>query len=311
MRKPWLLAIAGTAGVLIAPAGLKPGMPAGALDLRAGLSSLVQSELDFSKAAAEQGIRKAFLAFLAEGSIVFRPRPVDGRKLYSESAESGGILAWYPVVADISSTGDFGYTTGPYEFRSGKTGDPVRHGNYASVWRRQPGGKWQVILDAGAPSPPPDSPPPAWTPPADFKPLFSPRARTVDPEAERRQLLETDRGFSARSKLDGVERAYSAYLADHARLLRQNLAPALGKPAIIARLAQRKEVWTWEPAAAVVAPGADLGFTHGVLAVSAGAGFLPGEGKYYYTRFWKRDAAGTWKVTLDVAQILPPPEGRR
>ena len=44
------------------------------------LISLVKSELAFAQASAERGMRAAFLEFLADGALVFRPQPVDGRK---------------------------------------------------------------------------------------------------------------------------------------------------------------------------------------------------------------------------------------
>ena len=48
----------------------------------ADLRSLVEAERAFSRLSAEKGIRTAFLANLAPDSIVFRPLPVSGRKVY-------------------------------------------------------------------------------------------------------------------------------------------------------------------------------------------------------------------------------------
>jgi ketosteroid isomerase-like protein len=286
-----------------------PGSIAQGADLRIEIAGLVQTELDFSKAAGEKGIRAAFLLFLAERSVVFRPGPVDGRKAYSDIQEIGGTLSWYPTVADISRTGDLGYTSGPYESRSGKAGDPVRCGNYASFWRKQPDGKWQVILDTGAPNPAPDSRPAAWQAPREIRPAYRPAARAVEEGAERDGLRKADRAFSAQSKSGGVDRAYAAYLADNARILRRDAMPLLGKGAILAWLSQKRQTWSWEPATAELGSGADLGYTLGILTISAD-GTPPGEGRHYYTRFWKRDASGAWKVVLDVAQPFPPSQAK-
>jgi len=64
-------------------------------------------------------------------------------------------LVWAPVGADISASGDLGYTWGTYEFRSqDKEGKPaVEHGKYASIWKRQKDGNWKVALDMGNASP--------------------------------------------------------------------------------------------------------------------------------------------------------------
>jgi ketosteroid isomerase-like protein len=60
-----------------------------------------------------------------------------------------------PVGADVSSTGDLGYTYGTFEFSStGKDGKPqVEHGKYTSIWKKQGDGSWKVVLDMGNASP--------------------------------------------------------------------------------------------------------------------------------------------------------------
>jgi ketosteroid isomerase-like protein len=61
------------------------------------------------------------------------------------------------VSADISASGDLGYTYGTFEFRSiNKDGKPViAHGKYTSIWKRQKDGSWKVVLDMGNSSPEP------------------------------------------------------------------------------------------------------------------------------------------------------------
>jgi ketosteroid isomerase-like protein len=60
-------------------------------------------------------------------------------------------LVWTPVGADISASGDLGYTYGTFEFRSiGKEGRPVvERGKYTSIWKKQRDGTWKVELDMG------------------------------------------------------------------------------------------------------------------------------------------------------------------
>jgi ketosteroid isomerase-like protein len=60
-------------------------------------------------------------------------------------------LTWTPVGADISSSGDLGYTYGTFEFHSkDKDGKPtVDHGKYTSIWKKQSNGSWKVVLDMG------------------------------------------------------------------------------------------------------------------------------------------------------------------
>jgi ketosteroid isomerase-like protein len=55
------------------------------------------------------------------------------------------------VGADISSSGDMGYTYGTYEFASSdRNGKPVvDHGKYTTIWKKQKDGSWKVVLDMG------------------------------------------------------------------------------------------------------------------------------------------------------------------
>ena len=66
-------------------------------------------------------------------------------------------LLWTPVGADISASGDLGYTYGNYEFHAkDKDGKPVvQYGKYTSIWKLQKDGTWKVVLDMGNASPEP------------------------------------------------------------------------------------------------------------------------------------------------------------
>jgi ketosteroid isomerase-like protein len=58
------------------------------------------------------------------------------------------------VGADISASGDLGYTYGTYEFRAKDGKLIVEHGKYTSIWKQRDG-KWKVVLDMGNASPEP------------------------------------------------------------------------------------------------------------------------------------------------------------
>ncbi len=263
-------------------------------DRKTQLSELVQAELSFSRTSGEKGVREAFLDFLAEHSIVFRPMPVDGRKTYEESTGNSGTLSWYPVIADISRTCDLGYTTGPYEYHSPQSGEPVRHGNYASIWSKQADGVWKVILDCGTTNPAPVAPPAAWRPPSSLEPVFNPAGLRLDVSAERKKLLDTDIAFSEIAKTKRISAAYQAYLANNARYLRPGILPLSGGKEITNAVVRSKIAWTGLPTDGGVSAGADLGFTYGKMSAAGGAAA-------YYMRVWKRDRTGAWHVVLDVA----------
>jgi ketosteroid isomerase-like protein len=294
-------AILGVFLVLLSMNWLASADMAQAIDLRTELAALVRSELAFAETAGAKGTKEAFLTFLAEHSIVFRPGPVDGRKFYSEGPASSGTLSWYPTFADISRTGDLGYTTGPYEFRSEKPGDPVRHGNYVSLWRKQADGAWKVVLDTGITNPAPTNRAPEWQSSA-----YEPAPGSAG-QLTRSSLLGVESKFSRFSRTQGLVAAYAANLADDSRFMRPGAQPVAGRSRIISALAGRKETWAWQPIRAEQGKGADLGYTYGTIKVA-------GDGKieyYYYTRIWKKDSNGAWRLVLDIANPGPPPAAPR
>ena len=53
------------------------------------------------------------------------------------------------VVAEVSATGDLGYTRGTYEspMRGLDGQQPLERGKWVSVWKRQADGQWRLNVD--------------------------------------------------------------------------------------------------------------------------------------------------------------------
>jgi ketosteroid isomerase-like protein len=122
--------------------------------------TLRQLEGEFMKAAAEKG-SEGYMSYYAEDAVEV-PNGEDAIQGKANIAKTMGFLddkknqlTWTPVGADISASGDLGYTWGTYEFRSqDKDGKPiVAHGKYTSIWKKQKDGSWKVALDMGNASP--------------------------------------------------------------------------------------------------------------------------------------------------------------
>ena len=62
------------------------------------LASLVDTERSFAAAADEHGMKVAFLRFLHDESILFRPHPVNGKRYTAAQQESGVRLEWEPIA---------------------------------------------------------------------------------------------------------------------------------------------------------------------------------------------------------------------
>lgn len=114
------------------------------------IDSLVVQEKAFAKASQKNGIKAAFLQYLTEDAIIFRPAPMNGVEIYNEYDDTGKSLRWYPTYADVAISDDIGFTTGPWVFSYNPENDTINiYGHYFSVWKRQENGDWRVIFDAG------------------------------------------------------------------------------------------------------------------------------------------------------------------
>ncbi len=120
-------------------------------------------------------------------------------------------------------------------------------------------------------------------------------------------LLDADRAFAAASLETGTADAFYANLEADALQLSANGAPVTGRVAIREHLRPLGiQVLSWTPRKAEVAASFDLGWTWGdwQLLASARSGQVLAHGKY--VNIWKRDAAGAWKVAVDMGNTAAP-----
>ena len=269
------------------------------------LQSLVDSERAFSSMSVEKGIREAFLTYLADDAIVFRPKPVPGRKVYEDApADSPLLLTWEPAFAEVSAAGDLGYTTGPYEARDrSKPDQPARHGHYISVWERQGNWQWKVVFDGGIRhAEPGPKPPTVATRPDQVKTW---RGAKVDRIQGRTALIDLERNFAAKALTAGIVEAYLAYADNDIRIYRDNVLPTTGKEALLKELSMAAGKWTWDPLDGAASSIADLGYVYGICDMTGGAtGDAPPESSSYL-RIWRRTSGGQWRIVLDLAVPIP------
>ncbi len=257
--------------------------------------SLVDAERAFATMSVTVGMRDAFLANFADDGIVFRPGPVNAKEVYRARPASAVVLSWEPVHAEVSSSGNFGFTTGPWEFRPDRDSEPVAFGHFVSVWKREADGSWKVAADAGI-----DHERPASTPELSFRaPAGSNTAGDATATAlAHSKLLESDRAFA-----DGIRvsagRAYAEFAAPDVRLYRTGRLPLAGREPVCDAVGEEGLPGTMEPAGARVADSGDLGYTTGFTRSSASS---------YYLRIWRAGTDGVWKIVLDLEVPVPPGE---
>lgn len=266
------------------------------------LDALVATERAFSRAAAELGTRDAFLAFMADDSIVFAPGPVNGRKSWEPRPKRPGLLSWQPSYADISAAGDMGYDMGPWEFRpDGAGGKPAAFGNFMTVWKKQPDGSFKFALDLGISNPQPASS--ATLSYSNVKSKAVKNASAADMEAGRGSIMKMEREFSKASVETGTLKAYLSYMADDVRLLHEGKFPFIGRQAAQSAIEARAGKISWQPESSDISRSLDLAYSYGAYDLRSADG--KGNESGYYVHVWKRHADGRWKLVMEVLNPLP------
>jgi ketosteroid isomerase-like protein len=294
--------------------------PAGEAGADSSLVSIVEVEDSFGRAAEDKGMRAAFLEYLADDGIIFRPAPVNGKEWFLEQPDTPGTLSWRPAYAEVSRSDDLGYTTGPWEFRQelGEKGIAT-YGDYVSIWRRDTGGRWRLLVEFDVAHNRPSS----VSSKVQFGPGAAPDPQSVprvDVEAEVGMLLTMDREFSANSASFGTIAAYMSFSADDIRFYRMDASPAVGKNGVRKTILEEPGLWTWEPDGGGVSRGGHLGYTYGSAEfvkceVFEGKILMPvlegAETEHRsYLRIWRKNGTGNWSIALDMAIPLPPSGGK-
>lgn len=104
--------------------------------------------------AQSEGVQKAFVYFAADSAVILRKNHLlKGKEAirfqYVSFPKNGSKLEWAADFADVSASGDLGYTYGKYTLTStdsvGKT--TKNEGVFHTVWKRQPDGRWRFVWD--------------------------------------------------------------------------------------------------------------------------------------------------------------------
>ena len=262
---------------------------------QSALQEMVKTEQAFSKMAEEKPTRDAFLAFIADDGLLFRPGAVNCKKWMLEHpspppTDKKPLLAWQPSFAGMSASGDMGFTTGPWEFRGDvKDEKPSGYGHFVTVWKKQADGTWKFVVDLGISHPQSGGPQTLWQPAdetkkASFKPVEEAKAR--------QELLDRDRRYA-------IDRL-PFFASPEVRLYRPGNLPYVGIQAASDALAKTKGQIAWQPIAGDVARAGDLGYTHGTYEVTDDAKKVTEKGSY--VRIWRKEG-NVWRIVMDVVNV--------
>lgn len=262
--------------------------------VRPELAGIVQAERDFAQQSVDENIRAAFITNFDDETIAFQKgEPLLGRKDWLEGPANDAYLFWWPVWADIASSGDFGYTTGPVEFGGTQAErKPTGGAYYASVWKKK-NGVWKVVADLGSAQ---------YDPAENKKDFASPQLLltkhkgSYDTAAERFSLLNLDKSYITALNEAGVSFTRQ-HLSHEARLHRPGRKPLTTEAEISAFSENRK--FTHEQVGGGIASSCDMGFTYGRVKVTVSRDGKETILPLCYMRVWKKEE-GIWKLVLDV-----------
>lgn len=263
---------------------------------RAEMTRLVETERAFVKRAQQTNWRDAFLEYFADGITGLDGEDVKARLRARPAPPKELEFWWEPRYGDIAASGELGWLTGPVRTVLPQVGGgQPEFANYASIWRRQPDGRYLVIEDVGINTPDMPSFAPGFT----RAPVASRYEGPERRDAAQLSLAGADRELIERLQQSQAE-AYAAAAAPFARLHRPRTMPIVGRDAVVA-WARTQPVWmSGTTGLAVAAESGDLGYTRGAYTLAEAAGAKPQSG--YYLRIWTRDRDGEWRIVLDVTQ---------
>jgi ketosteroid isomerase-like protein len=273
-----------------------PALPAAAqqrITTDTALASMVAAERAFSKHSLERGAQDAFLLYMSDDAFLYRPKVVRAHAfLRSRPMPRGTLLTWDPSLADVSASGDLGYTTGEWiSSRRDFPDAPPTFGQYATIWRRQMDGEWKAELNVGIAHEPDavgvkslaTAAPPEY------------RSATRGSAADKASLFAADSALAAQARSSGAAPAFQGRAGQGMRLLRMGRFPIRGDSAT--SLLRATPTYRWQHAGGGISAAGDLGYTYGVYSIAPQGRNAEGGD---YLRIWRRDRAGVWRVVLDL-----------
>lgn len=137
----WLLALCAAAAASPAPAETNEAL----------VRQVRAAETAFARTMAERDL-EGFRSHLAEEALfvsrdgVLRGKAavVAGWKPYFEGPQAP--FSWQPESVEVLDSGTLALSTGPVRDKEGRV-----VGTFNSIWRRESGGRWKIVIDKGCP----------------------------------------------------------------------------------------------------------------------------------------------------------------
>jgi len=259
------------------------------------VQEVIEAENEFASLSKTQNTRDAFVANFADDGIVFeKASPVLGKVIWSKRVADNSLLFWWPVVSDVSASGDFGYNTGPYEWSADRNdARPKAYGYFSSVWKKGEEGIWKVAIDMGISLPTVEEK--LQEPTASKNKRVKVKQPAVIAKAKQ-ELLDWDKKYVDQLNMQSVSFILS-HLSGEARIHRTGHFPLTTKEEIKS-FTDSRENYHLDHLGGDMAASGDLAYTYGKVSASNAE-----DGKQVtlnYLRIWKKEDGKNWKIVLDV-----------
>jgi hypothetical protein len=259
-------------------------------------TTVVEAEYAFAASAKPLGTRGAFLKYLANDSILCTPAPVNGITSTTAGKPNSDTLEWYPTHSHTAGSGDLGYTTGPWTYRTAD-GKTEVHGTFLSVWRKQPDGAWRVVVDCGVSHPKPAVVPAGLKAPA---PNSYAGVDVPDLRAWKDPVAAADERFTA-AAAKGPAAALKEFAAADVRVMAKGVSTVSGIEPAQALVNGQKLGTRWQHVFAGQSNDGMLGYTWGYIGADASE-----QPAAAYVNVWRRaNAAAPWQIVALSLQTLP------
>ncbi|MEO5980277.1 MAG: nuclear transport factor 2 family protein [Chryseolinea sp.] len=261
----------------------------------ANLQAMINEEEAFARMASEKNTKDAFLFYLSDDAVtVGSSGPLVGKSAIKKRPANKSLLSWSVAYSDIASSGDFGYTTGPWEFRPVRDSLPAAFGEFHSIWKKQYDGSWKNFLDIGIDHPEPSTE----AMKTSSKPPVIPAKKIPAAEAIV-SLMKEENAFLQSYKKNGLS-AYKTAASSEIRYSREGEIPILTTAQKTSFLKSAHPYFNPQLVDGAIASSGDMGYVYGTITAVLFIDNKQESKQATYLRVWKKEDGKLWRVVLDV-----------
>ena len=249
--------------------------------------ALVNAEKAFEKDCLIKGIRDGFLANVDSNAvIVVANGPVNAKKFWASLPVLEGVFSWSASYAEMSVSGDWGYTTGNYEHRAKTLADTVNDwGQYNTVWHKTDNGEWKYLIDMGTPHPPAQL--------EKFAKSILIEKKSAGENTREDSLINLDKRFIS-SFEKNMPAAYQTYGSEKYIMTLSGNAAVTSTSQAIYLISKIPSSLKFHATGVKISPAHDMAAVYGDLEKDDKRG--------NYMRIWRHEKNG-WKIALEVIRI--------